>query len=81
LNFYDFDEADYNFDYDINLDVASDLFETDNLNATRIHIPKWKRPAAIKYSNAKKLAQDVELNETTNYFVIVSGSFIFGDFI
>ena len=74
MDYYDFDETDFNFDFDFDID-------TDNLNKTRIHIPKWKRPTAIKYSNAQKLARDIQLNAATNYFVIVSGNFIFGDFI
>jgi deoxycytidine triphosphate deaminase len=35
----------------------------------------------LKYQNAKKLAKDLIINEKSRYFVVVDGSFIFGDFI
>jgi hypothetical protein len=34
-----------------------------------------------KYANAEKLAKDINITIDTRYFVIVNGSFIFGDFI
>lgn len=35
----------------------------------------------LKYANAKKLAKDISITNNDRYFVIVNGSFIFGDFI
>jgi len=35
----------------------------------------------LKYSNAEKLAEDIIITENSRHFVIIDGSFIFGDFI
>ena len=35
----------------------------------------------LKYSNAKKLAQDINIEKHDRYFVVIDGSFYFGDFI
>lgn len=35
----------------------------------------------LKYKNAQKLADDIEINEKSRHFVIIDGTFIFGDFI
>jgi hypothetical protein len=35
----------------------------------------------LRYKNAELLAQDVNFNENNRYFVIIDGTFIFGDFI
>jgi hypothetical protein len=45
--------------------------------------PKTKKIAEhnLKYANAEKLAKDINITTDSRYFVIVNGSFIFGDFI
>lgn len=35
----------------------------------------------LKYQNAEKLAKDIEINKGLRYFVIIDGTFYFGDFI
>lgn len=35
----------------------------------------------LKYRNAERLANDINFNENNRYFVIINGSFFFGDFI
>lgn len=35
----------------------------------------------LKYSNAEKLAKDILIEEKSRYFVVIDGSFYFGDFI
>jgi hypothetical protein len=35
----------------------------------------------LKYKNAELLANDINFNENNRYFVIIDGSFFFGDFI
>jgi hypothetical protein len=35
----------------------------------------------LKYRNAENLANDINFNENNRYFVIIDGSFFFGDFI
>jgi hypothetical protein len=35
----------------------------------------------LKYKNAESLANDINFNENNRYFVIIDGSFFFGDFI
>lgn len=35
----------------------------------------------LKYKNAEKLAKDIKIDKKSRYFVIIDGSFYFGDFI
>jgi hypothetical protein len=76
-NNFDFD-ADFNiddFDGDLDIDLEFD---------TRyIKPPKAKEISdqLLKYANAEKLAKDITKLKNHRYFVIVNGSFIFGDFI
>jgi len=51
---------------------------------TRYFAPKKQKEISekfLKYRNAEKLAKDINFNENNRYFVIVDGSFFFGDFI
>ncbi len=71
----DFGQIELDFDVDFKID--------DNLSInSRIHKPKYYKPLKskyIKYDNAVKLAKKINLSERTN--CILSGNFIFGDFI
>jgi len=62
---------------DIEIDIDLD-FETRYLKP-----PKSKEISDIqtKYDNALKLAKDIKKLKDNRYFVVVNGSFIFGDFI
>ena len=77
------DEIDLSFD--INLDDFSDIeIELDDSFDSRyIKPPKTKQVSDrfLKYSNAEKLAKDIDITPNCRYFVIINGSFIFGDFI
>jgi hypothetical protein len=35
----------------------------------------------LKYRNAEKLAKDIKIDKKSRYFVVIDGSFFFGDFI
>lgn len=61
---------------DIDLDVK---FLVDGEN--EIVRVKPKKPKAVMYENAVALAADIELAEGACYYAILSGDFIFGDFI
>lgn len=69
LNNDDFLEVEIDIDFD---------FETRYIKP-----PKTKEISEfnLKYSEAKKLAQNIKLNKKSRYFVLINGSFIFGDFI
>ena len=61
-------------------------FEVDfevEFESRYIKPPKTKEIAEhnLKYANAEKLAKDINITTDSRYFVIVNGSFIFGDFI
>lgn len=77
----DFNEIENAFDFEIdnfNFDDGDDGIKD------RIHKPKIFKPrrsSQIKFKDAKKLAEQINLAENPRYDCIVSGSFIFGDFI
>jgi hypothetical protein len=74
---FDFD-ADFNID-DFDGDLDIDL----NFDTRYIKPPKTKEISDqhLKYANAEKLAKEITKLKDNRYFVIVNGSFIFGDFI
>lgn len=74
LDQFDFDETDFaDFEIEINNE-----FQTRYLKP-----PKTKEIVEenLKYDDAKKLSKNLKLSECKRYFVIVNGSFYFGDFI
>jgi hypothetical protein len=76
--------ANLDFDADVNLDDFSGALDINLEFKTRyIKPPKSKEIAErnLKYSNAVKLATDIKQLKDYRYFVLVNGSFIFGDFI
>jgi hypothetical protein len=74
LEEFDFDAADFS-DFEIDVELE---FETRYVKP-----PKTKEIAEInlKYEDARKLSKELRLNDCSRYFVIVNGSFYFGDFI
>lgn len=85
----DFDFGDIGLDADFDVDAdGMDLSELDILNEapediTRYTLPKvYKIPADfVMYDNAEKLARELRLDRYQRSDVIISGAFIFGDFI
>lgn len=73
------DELDF-FDLDLNdFDISG-----DSKIETRVHKPKVFRPrrdSQVKFKDAKKLAKEIDLTKTPRVDCLISGSFIFGDFI
>ncbi len=73
---------DFEFDASAGFNVTDDLF-IDSWN-TRILKPtlnKEIKDCYLKYDNAAKLAESIDLSANFRYFVIVNGAFIFGDFL
>jgi len=78
-------EPDINIDFDFE-GIEFDYFDSieENLIETRYIKPKLLKPFnenAIKYAYAKDLANDICIEKNSRYFVLLNGSFIFGDFI
>jgi hypothetical protein len=81
-------ENEFNFEFS-GFDFGNPLEEDDDTGIesgfeTRyITPPKTKglKENFLKYRNAEKLAFDLEMHKDSRYFVLVDGSFIFGDFI
>lgn len=76
-------ELDLNFDFNINnfsdIEIDIDLeFETKFIKPPQTKKIPYKK---LKYSKAEKLAKDIDFKNLDRVFVIVNGSFIFGDFI
>ena len=80
---YDFDELKMNFDF--NLDAFSNFEIHVEIDFdSRFIKPPITKPIPyekLKYSNAEKLAKDLNFNSLDRIFCIVNGTFIFGDFI
>lgn len=76
---------DFNVDFDINTDDFSDIeIDIDQDFETRIIKPAKTKEIAeknLKYSDANKLAKKTKIDKGVRYFVVVNGSFYFGDFI
>jgi hypothetical protein len=64
-----------NFSIELNLN--------QKFNSRYIKPPKNKEmpESKLKYANAEKLAQDIEISEGFRAFVVINGTFYFGDFI
>ena len=72
---FDIPEIDLDlFDFD-----PDDVADTENRYVKPKMIPM--REDQIMYDNAQKLAREIKIDKGDRYDVIVSGSFIFGDFI
>ncbi|KEQ31199.1 hypothetical protein N180_02825 [Pedobacter antarcticus 4BY] len=70
------------FDADFNIDDFSDELDIE-FETRYIKPPKAKEIAEInlKYSKAEDLARDITKLRDHRYFVIINGTFVFGDFI
>jgi hypothetical protein len=71
FNMADTDFSNFEVDFEVEFDTRY------------IKPPKSKEitDQQTKYANAEKLAKDINITIDSRYFVIVNGSFIFGDFI
>ena len=72
---------DFNFDFNEFSNIEIDLnveFETKYIKPPQTKKLSYKK---LKYSKAEKLAKELNFKELDRAFVIVNGSFIFGDFI
>lgn len=89
LEEFDFNDDDFQEieDLEAELDDLSDDLEdsqiSNNFNPRIIKAKKYKelKSHQVKFRNAKDLAKKVDLTESPRYDCIVSGNFIFGDFI
>ena len=77
------DELNLNFDFNIdnfsNIEIDINLeFDTKFIKPPQTKKIPYKK---LKYSKAEKLAKDIDFKNLDRIFVIVNGSFIFGDFI
>lgn len=76
----DFSEIENTFNF--NQDDFDIILEDINPGLSqRVLKPRLCRTKQVSYNNAKKLANDIDFNKSSRYFVFVSGNFIFGDFI
>lgn len=81
LNF-DVDEKEAEKEAERDKIFTKEYFEDFEFNARYIKPKKcFFRTTAIKHENAKKLAAELTPTPNFRYDVVVSGSFIFGDFI
>lgn len=72
------------FDFETDFSIDDFNLEIDVSFKTRIIKPpkqKELKEYNLKYDNALKLANDISINKAERYFVIINGSFYFGDFI
>lgn len=77
------EQWDYNLDLGFEPEMFDFDFSTDEELKPRILKPKTNavKESQVMFSNAKKLAKEIDLRQENRYDVIVSGNFIFGDFI
>lgn len=77
------DELELSFD--LNIDDFSDLSINieDEFSSRYIKPPKTNRIGErfLKYKNAETLAKDLQFGKDARFFIIVDGTFYFGDFI
>lgn len=73
---------DINIDFDCNFDLGDfgDVLDDDGAE-TRYIKPNIKKNVLVKYEHAKELATDIDISKNAHTYAIVSGNFIFGDFI
>lgn len=75
------DDIDFpDLDLDFNLDDF-DILNDDGLD-TRYMKPVTTKPfQTMKYEKAEELADSISCEKNERHFVVVSGNFIFGDFL
>jgi hypothetical protein len=70
---------DFKTDFDLNFNIGlSNAVDTRYMKARKAKPIPTER---IKYSNAKKLAEKIKIEDNVRWDVIVPGNFIFGDLI
>lgn len=71
-------ELDIDLDFDFDLDLGFNQLNNRYQKGKQV---KELPQGMVKYSNAKKLAKDTDLSKCSRYNCIISGNFIFGDYI
>ena len=69
-----------NIDFFIQDNGPTRLYLSDN-RYIKPRIKKEISERRLKYKYAEDLAKDIEISENSRYFIMLNGSFIFGDFI
>lgn len=78
----DSDELELSFDFDVEDFSESEIDLEVEFETRYIKPPRTKQGNSfVKYDNAEKFADDIEINTGDRVFAIINGSFIFGDFI
>ncbi|GAA4338588.1 hypothetical protein GCM10023149_48660 [Mucilaginibacter gynuensis] len=76
---------DFKPDFEFNLDEFSGFnIDIEHEFESRIIKPPKSNEIAehlLKYDDAEKLAKEIIIDSKSRYFVVINGSFIFGDFI
>lgn len=72
---FEFNSDEFNMDFEVDLEKD---FETRYCNPPTTKDVPYN---ALKFSNAQKLAKEIKIVKDSRNYVIVDGSFIFGDFI
>jgi len=72
-------KGDFSAGFDLELPDFD--FGLDDDSENRLIIPKISRPKSVKYENALKFAKEITIDERTNYYAVIAGNFIYGDFI
>jgi hypothetical protein len=73
-NSFNFEESDFsNFEVDFELEFESRYIKPNKSKVTS--------ESNCKYDNAVKLAKNITIEKNTRHFIVINGSFIFGDFI
>lgn len=83
INTLKMNELELNFDLNLE-DFADNFIDLEATFSTRyIKPPKTSRTSErfLKYQNAQKLAREVDIDFGDRVFVVVDGSFYFGDYI
>lgn len=77
----DLPEFDGIGDLDFDLDGFEIVAEGDGVRTTLLDKPKYRIPQKVTYEHAREFARDINLARGMSCFAIVSGNFIFGDFM
>ena len=68
-------------DLDFSLDGFDVLGEPDGITTRTMSKPKYRIPQKVTYEHAREFARDIAFERGMSCFAIVSGNFIFGDFV
>lgn len=73
---FDFDGANFDFH-----SANENLFEDDAIIENRYIVPPKPSTIKVDFAHAEKLAAEVEITAGSRHLFVVTGNFIFGDFI